>query len=87
MARLTLRRPRFFYGWWIVLAAGVAAFVSSAFGGVVQSVVPRPMTEEFGWTRSEFTFANTAALILAAFSGLLVGPPEAHECRTRSTRR
>jgi len=65
--------PRFFYGWWIVLGAGVATFVSSAFGGVLQSVVLRPMTTEFGWTRTEFTFANTVASILAAFSGLVVG--------------
>ncbi|PKN83133.1 MAG: hypothetical protein CVU47_00575 [Chloroflexi bacterium HGW-Chloroflexi-9] len=71
---LSMIRPRFFYGWWIVLAAGVATFVSSAFGGVLQSVVLRPMTDEFGWTRSEFTFANTIASILAAFSGLVVGP-------------
>lgn len=40
MARLTLRRPRFFYGWRIVLAAGVAMFVSSAFGRVLQSRGP-----------------------------------------------
>lgn len=74
MAFIEAKRPRLFYGWWIVLAAGVATFVSSAFGGVLQSVVLRPMTEEFGWTRSEFTFANTIGSILAAFSGLVVGP-------------
>lgn len=74
MPVLNVIRPRFFYGWWIVLAAGVATFVSSAFGGVLQSVVLRPMTDEFGWTLSEFTFANTIASILAAFSGLVVGP-------------
>lgn len=74
MSAVRLSRPRFFYGWWIVLAAGVATFVSSAFSGVLQSVVLRPMTDEFGWSRSEFTLASTAASILAAFSGLVVGP-------------
>jgi len=69
-----IRRPGFYYGWWIVLAAGTAQFVAVGFTSVLLSVVLRPMTSELGWTRAEFTFASSAAAALAAFSALVIGP-------------
>lgn len=67
--------PRFFYGWWIVLAAGLGQFVAVGFGSVLLSVVLQPMTSELGWTRAEFTSANAAAALLGAvLSATVVGP-------------
>ncbi|MGE3845103.1 MAG: hypothetical protein AB7I50_26365, partial [Vicinamibacterales bacterium] len=62
----SFRRP--FYGWWIVLAAGLSQFVAVGFGSVLLSVVLEPMTEELGWTRAEFYSPRTAAALLAALS-------------------
>jgi OFA family oxalate/formate antiporter-like MFS transporter len=67
-------RPRLYYGWWIVVGAGAGHFASVAFASILAAVVMRPMTEELGWTRAEFTFAISAAAILAAFTGVVVGP-------------
>jgi MFS transporter, OFA family, oxalate/formate antiporter len=67
--------PRIFYGWWIVLAAGLGQFGSVGFGSVLLSVVLEPMTAELGWTRAEFTSANAAAALLGALlSATVIGP-------------
>ncbi len=67
-------RLSFYYGWWIVLAAGIGHFASVSFAAVLLAVMLRPMTEEFGWTRAEFTFASSIAALLVAAVGLVIGP-------------
>ncbi len=72
LTRASLKRP--YYGWWIVLAAGTGHFASVGFASILFAVVLRPMTEELGWTRGEFVLATSAAAVLAAFTGPVIGP-------------
>jgi MFS family permease len=63
-------RDRIFHGWWVVLASmiglgmSVAALLLWTFG-----VFLKPVTEEFGWSRTEYSAAvlfSTLALVLAS---------------------
>ena len=64
------QRGRVFHGWWVVLAsmvglgASVAALLLWTFG-----VFLKPVTEEFGWSRTEYSAAvlfSTVALVLVS---------------------
>lgn len=72
LTRVSLSRP--YYGWWIVIAAGAGHFASVGFASILFTVVLRPMTDELGWARSEFVLATSAAAVLAAFTGPIIGP-------------
>lgn len=65
--------PRFYYGWWLVLAALVAQFVSMGAGNYVLGPFLEPMTVDLGWTRSEFTLARTIGQVVLAACGFFVG--------------
>ena len=68
------KRPRFFYGWVIV---GVIALV-----GVVQTgqfnptigVFIKPVTEDFGWSRSLFIGAVSIGTLVGGVTALVIGP-------------
>ena len=72
----TLRPARwpFFYGWVIV---GVA-FVGSGLGSGISiwgaSVFVLPMTEEFGWSRTEFFAAFAVRAVVVGVTAPVVGP-------------
>ena len=67
------RKPRIFYGWIIVGVVAMGSFTHSAETFPILSVFLKPMTAEFGWTRSIFTGAMTLGTLLAAITALLVG--------------
>ena len=67
------RKPRFFYGWVIVLVIALAQFTQSAEIFPVLSVFLKPMTEEFGWSRSVFTGATTVGTLIGGVIALFVG--------------
>ena len=62
-----------FYGYWIVLAAFVTQFVAIGLQNYVVGAFLIPMTEEFGWTRAEFTSARSIGQMVAAFTGFAIG--------------
>lgn len=66
-------RPRLYYGYYLVLAALVAQFVSMGAGNYVLGPFLEPMTDDLGWTRSEFTIARTIGQVVLAGCGLFVG--------------
>ena len=68
-----VRTPRFYYGYWLVLAALVAQFVSMGAGNYILGPFLEPMTEDLGWTRSEFTLARTIGQVVLAGCGVFVG--------------
>ena len=69
-ARLAQRLP-FYYGWVILAVASVPSFGARAVMSVATlSVFVVPMTEEFGWSRGQFS----GAVSLGALFGLLVSP-------------
>ena len=69
-ARLAQRLP-FYYGWAILAAASVPSFGARAVMAVATlSVFVVPMTDEFGWSRGQFS----GAVSLGALFGLIVSP-------------
>ncbi len=69
-ARLSRRLP-FYYGWVILAAASVPSFGARAVMAVATlSVFVVPMTDEFGWSRGQFS----GAVSLGALFGLIVSP-------------
>ncbi|MDA0270253.1 MAG: MFS transporter, partial [Chloroflexi bacterium] len=69
----TVRRPRIFYGWWIVLGALIAQFVAIGSQSPVAGAFLVPMTEDLGWDRAEFTIAISLATAVSAVIGFFVG--------------
>ena len=67
------RKPRFYYGWTIVGVAALAGYATSMQMLPVQGVFLKPVTEEFGWSRTAFTSAITAGTVLAVFAAPIVG--------------
>ena len=72
-AAAPVRRPLIYYGYWIVGAALVAQFVAAGTQAYVSGVFLKPMTEDLGWTRAEFTYAQTLGRFVMAFAGFFLG--------------
>lgn len=70
----SVTKPRFYYGWVIVGVVALAGFTRSAETYPVIGVFLKPMTEEFGWSRSVFSGATSAGTILAGLLALVFGP-------------
>jgi MFS family permease len=67
---------RFYYGWLVVGAASGIEFANAATAIGILTVFVNPMTQEFGWSRTEVAGATSLGAILGAalapFSGRLV---------------
>ena len=66
-------RPLVYYGYWLVGVALLAQFVSAGTQAWVAGIFMVPMTEDLGWSRSEFTLAQTLGRFLMAGVGIFVG--------------
>ncbi|MBT5108484.1 MAG: MFS transporter [Rhodospirillaceae bacterium] len=67
------RRLPIFYGWVIVGCAGCAAFVRQGAAVATLSVFVTPMSDEFGWSRTEFSGAVSLGGLLAALTAPAIG--------------
>ncbi|MFC2033505.1 MFS transporter [Chloroflexota bacterium] len=66
------RKPRFFYGYVIVMAASITQLI--AFGTYTTTgVFLNPIIDEFGWLRATMSGAYTLAYVIMGFSALLGG--------------
>ena len=65
-----------YYGWVVVAAAGGMEFANAASSIAILSIFVVPITEEFGWSRTEIAGATSVGAILGAslapFTGRLV---------------
>lgn len=68
------QRLRFYYGWYIVAIAFLAAAVDVGFLGYIFSLFIKPMGAELGWSRSELSIGATVGTIGSGLLGLVVGP-------------
>ena len=68
------RFNKFFFGWFIVATMVAVTFAQTALYNPALSVFLKPITEEFGWTRSVFAGAITVGTILGGFLALVIGP-------------
>jgi MFS family permease len=64
---------KLFYGWFIVLAAFLAMFTTSAVTSNSQSVFLTPMTTDLGWSRADFTWGQTIGTFFMSGAGFVVG--------------
>ena len=67
-------RSRIYYGWVIVVVIALTSFTTSAETLPVLSIFLKPMTEEFGWSRSIFTGAMTIGTVLGGVLAIGIGP-------------
>lgn len=70
---LSLRRPRVFYGWWIVLGATLSTFVHGAVFLYGFSAFGTPLRQEFGWSRTELSLAVSLASLAGGIAGPFMG--------------
>lgn len=66
-------KPRFFYGYWLIVAAFVGQLVSVGSQAYTVGAFLKPMNDDLGWTRSEFTLSRTIAQFIMAFTGFFIG--------------
>lgn len=67
------RKHHIYYGWVIVIVVALASFTQSAETYPVMSVFLKPMTEEFGWSRSLFTGSLTIGTLLGGLIAIVAG--------------
>jgi len=64
---------RIYYGYWLIVAAFIAQFVSVGVYSYVLGSFMTPMVDELGWTRADFTLTRSIGQLVMAFVGVLVG--------------
>ncbi len=67
------RQPRVFYGWYILGVAMLAAFLAAGSSQLFMSIMLKPITDEFGWSRTATTGAITLGTIVAGLVAPLFG--------------
>ncbi len=67
------RRETLYYGYYIAFAALVAQFVSVGSQSSVSGTFFKPMTDDLGWTRAQFTYAQTVSRFVMAGAGFFIG--------------
>ena len=71
---LSPKGPRMYYGWVIVWVTVVSAIASGVNVNPTIGVFVKPLTEEFGWSRSVIAGAVAIGTILGGMLALVVGP-------------
>ena len=66
-------RRRIYFGYWLILVAAVGQFATVGSLNYVPGVFLKPMTDEFDWSRAQFTLALTLGQFVMALSGFVVG--------------
>jgi len=74
LPRLLVPRLPFFYGWVVLGCICLAGFARQGPAVAVLSVFVVPMTDAFGWSRTEMSGAVSLGGVLAAFIAPLLGP-------------
>ncbi len=57
---------RIYYGWWVVAAASGMSFANAATAISILTVFVVPMSQEFGWNRTEVAGATSLGAVLGA---------------------
>ncbi len=64
---------RVYYGWFVAAAAAGTEFANAASAIGILTIFVSPMTEEFGWSRTQFSGATSLGAILGASLAPLTG--------------
>ncbi|MBW2623925.1 MAG: MFS transporter, partial [Deltaproteobacteria bacterium] len=68
------RRPKMFYGWYIVAVSFLCWFAADSFGWYTFGIFIKPITEELGWTTVMLTGALTLRSIFSGLIDPIIGP-------------
>lgn len=63
---MSITPKRVFYGWWVVAAASGMSFANAATAISILTVFVVPMSQEFGWNRTEVAGATSLGAVLGA---------------------
>jgi MFS family permease len=74
LPRLIVPRLPFFYGWIVLACICLAGFARQGPAVAVLSIFVVPMTDAFGWSRTEMAGAVSLGGVLAAFVSPMLGP-------------
>ncbi len=66
--------PKFYYGWVIVLVIGLGGFTQSAESYPILGVFLKPITEEFGWSRTVFSGSTLIGTLVGGMVAMGGGP-------------
>ena len=67
------RKPRVFYGYWIVAATFVCLFITAGFGMFAFSLFVKPLQAELGWGRGGIMAGFTVYLMVVGLASPFVG--------------
>ena len=70
---MRLRNGRIYYGWWVAGAASGIEFANAATAIGILSVFVIPMSQEFGWSRTEVAGATSLGSVLGAGLAPFIG--------------
>lgn len=70
---MIVKRDRYYYGYWIVFAGFLTQFIAVGMSNYVVGSFMIPMTEEFGWSRAEFSASRSIGQIVLAMTGFVIG--------------
>jgi OFA family oxalate/formate antiporter-like MFS transporter len=63
----------FFYGWWVVIAAGIIILIASAAPLYLFSTLVDPLEDEFGWSRAAIGAGPSIAAVMAGLTMPVAG--------------
>jgi MFS family permease len=67
------QQRQLYFGYWIILAGFLTQFIAVGMTNYVVGSFMIPMTDEFGWSRAEFSASRSIGQIVLAATGFLIG--------------
>ena len=67
------KRAKIFYGWYILSIGMMGAFMAAGTSQLFMSIMLKPLTAEFGWSRTAATGAITTGTIMAGLLSFVFG--------------
>ena len=67
------KHHKVFYGWYILAIGMVGAFMAAGTSQLFMSIMLKPLTQEFGWSRTAATGAITTGTIISGILSLPIG--------------
>jgi MFS family permease len=75
----TMKKPKLFYGWWMVLGGTIVMAFSTPMVNALSSLYVVPITEDLGLTRSAYVLTSTITAIAAILILPVIGSRMTHQ--------
>jgi len=69
----TQKRPKIFYGWYVLGIGMMGVVMAAGTSQLFMSIMLKPLTAEFGWSRTAATGAITAGTLVAGIVSIMFG--------------